>query len=216
MLLIFIKSILVGLSIAAIVGPISILVIRTGLTKGMKTAFISGMGAAVADAAYGIIAAFGLLTLDNLTSTYKIGGFGFDFWAPLLGCLFMLYLGIKILRHPPEDAKLEETSHKEKAKGFLTIFLLTISNPLTIISFIAIFAGLGITTGESGAEKILVVFGVFLGSALWWVILSFLTGYLRRYFNSIWLLWANRVSAIVLLSISTSIIYSLVHAYLAI
>ena len=128
----------------------------------------------------------------------------------------MLYLGIKILRHPPEDTKIGETSHKEKAKGFLTVFLLTISNPLTIISFVAIFAGLGITTGESGTEKILVVFGVFVGSALWWVILSFLTGYLRRYFNAIWLLWANRISALVLLSISTSIIYSLAHAYLVI
>ncbi|WP_218048599.1 LysE family translocator, partial [Curvivirga aplysinae] len=214
MLIIFIKSILVGLSIAAIVGPISILVIRTGLTKGMKTALISGMGAAVADAAYGIIAAFGLLTLDNLTSTYKIGRFGFDFWAPLLGCLFMIYLGIKILRHPPEDNEIKETSPKEKAKGFITVFLLTISNPLTIMSFVAIFAGLGITTGQNSAEKIFVVFGVFLGSALWWVILSFLTGYLRRYFKSAWLIWANRISALVLLSISISIIFNLAHAYL--
>lgn len=213
MLFLLTKSILVGLAIAAMVGPISIICIRIGLTKGMKAAFITGLGAAVADGIYGLIAAFGIVGLDvALKSSNSLNGSdGLAFWGPIIGALFMLYLAIKILRAP---AILLDTksSGKDNTKSFITIFFLTLSNPMTILSFIAIFAGLGITTGESVLEKQTVVIGVFLGSAIWWLILSIFTGWLRHKISSTFIAWINRTSALILAIMALIILIPLMIA----
>ena len=185
----FIRGLLIGLSIAAAVGPISILCIQRTLERGRLYGLISGLGAATADAFYGSIAAFGLTVI----SAFLLGQ---HFWIRLLGGIFLLYLGGKTFMRRPAEKAAEARAHNFSG-AYLSTLLLTLTNPTTILSFIAIFAGIGV----GGASKnylsaAIVVGGVFLGSSLWWVILSSGVNLLRKRFTPCWLLWINRCSGI--------------------
>jgi threonine/homoserine/homoserine lactone efflux protein len=133
------RSILIGISIAAPVGPIGILCIRRTLAEGRIAGFISGLGAATADAFYGAIAAFGLTFISLFLLQHT-------FWLRLGGGIFLLFLGVRIFLAIPASSAENETSPGKK-RGLLnyyaSTFLLTITNPLTILSFAAIFAGIG-------------------------------------------------------------------------
>jgi threonine/homoserine/homoserine lactone efflux protein len=187
----FLRGLVIGFSIAAPVGPIGVLCIRRTIAEGQLYGLVSGLGAATADALYGCVAAFGL----TFISTFLIGN---KLWLSLIGGLFLLYLGIKtLLSKPAEDAA------KSEGKGLLgayaSTFLLTVTNPMTILSFVAIFAalGLGSTTG-SYASALVLVLGVFCGSATWWLLLSGGVGLFRNKFNTKGLLWVNRISGAII------------------
>ena len=145
-------------------GPIGLLCINKTMHKGRLSGFVSGMGAASADMFYGGIAAFGLTI---------ISGFLID-KAPvvkLLGGLFMCYLGLKIFFSKQSGEKLENES-KNLLGDYSSTFFLTITNPMTILSFTAIFAGLGIINSKVNIfNSSLLVLGVFVGSAFWWLLL---------------------------------------------
>lgn len=181
----------VGFSIAAPVGPIGALTIRRTLAQGRLMGFLTGLGAATADAAYGAVAAFGLTLVTDALLAQQL-------WLQLGGGLFLLYLGIRTYRARP--APLEQTP---AASGLLAAYastvLLTLANPATILSFIAIFAGLGPT--GAGGDYLLAgtfVLGVFLGSALWWLLLSSGVGMLRGHLDQSALRWVNRVSGAII------------------
>ncbi|WP_433746477.1 LysE family translocator [Falsibacillus pallidus] len=160
---ILIKGLLIGLSIAAPVGPIGVLCIRNTLMHGKKSGFITGMGAAFADGVYGLIAGFGLTGISRFLMGYQDP-------IHLIGGVFLLYLGVRTYFSQPANAP---AILPEKAgwTAFLSVFLLTLSNPMTILSFLAIFAGIG---GQKPgiSSSLQLVFGVFFGSILWWFILS--------------------------------------------
>lgn len=187
----FIRGLLIGLSIAAAVGPISILCIQRTLERGRLYGLVSGLGAATADAFYGSIAAFGL----TIISTFLLNQ---HLWIRLLGGIFLLYLGIKtFLTRPAKRAAVTQAHNFPGA--YLSTLLLTLTNPTTILSFIAIFAGIGVGgASKSSLSAVIVVGGVFLGSALWWVILTGGVSLLRKRFTPRWLLWINRCSGIVI------------------
>lgn len=133
-----IKGVIIGFSIAAPVGPIGVLCIRRTLAEGRLSGFLSGLGAATADATYGIIAGFGLTSIANFL-------IGQQLWLRLIGGLFLCYLGIKTFKTTTLDETI--SSKKQGLLGnYFSAFLLTITNPMTIISFAAVFAGLGIGT----------------------------------------------------------------------
>ena len=186
-----IKGLIIGLSIAAPVGPIGVLCIRRTLAEGRLSGFSSGMGAATADATYGIIAAFGLTSI----SSFLIGQ---QTWLRLIGGLFLCYLGIKTFITKPSDKTI--SSNKRGLIGnYLSTFLLTITNPMTIISFTAVFAGLGIGTIQTDYwSSLILVVGVFLGSGLWWLTLSTIVHFFGNRFNTKGLTWVNKVSGIVI------------------
>ena len=187
----FLRGLVIGFSIAAPVGPIGVLCIRRTLAEGQLYGLVSGLGAATADALYGCVAAFGL----TFVSVFLIGH---KLWLSLIGGLFLLYLGIKtLLSRPAEDAAKVE--RKGLFRAYVSTFLLTVTNPMTILSFVAIFAalGLGSTTG-SYASALILVLGVFCGSATWWFLLSGGVGLFRNKFNARGLLWVNRVSGAVI------------------
>ncbi len=185
----FIRGLLIGLSIAAAVGPISILCIQRTLERGRLYGLVSGLGAATADAFYGSIAAFGLTVI----STFLLNQ---HFWIRLLGGIFLLYLGIKTFRTRPAERAAVARAHNFPG-AYLSTLLLTLTNPTTILSFIAIFAGIGVGgASKSYLSAAIVVGGVFLGSTLWWVILSSGVSLLRNRFTARWLLWINRCSGI--------------------
>jgi len=194
------KGLLFGFSIAAPVGPIGVLCIRRTLTDGRSAGLLSGLGAASADAIYGSIAAFGVaLVSDFLVSQ--------QFWIRLAGCLFLCYLGIKTILTKPA-----ETPASSDRKGLLgayasTLFL-TLTNPMTILSFAAIFSGLGLAGGGGNyASAGLMVLGVFCGSSAWWLLLSSLVSIFRGRFSLSGLKWINRVSGAVIIGFG---IYALV------
>jgi threonine/homoserine/homoserine lactone efflux protein len=155
----------IGLAIAAPVGPIGVLCIRRTLADGRLIGLLTGLGAATADGVYGAIAAFGLTAVSDLL-------IGQGPWLGLIGGLFLCYLGVRTFMAVPAGPAAPTRSGALLAI-FSSTFVLTLTNPTTILSFVAIFAGLGL--GDTGGDYFaasLMVSGVFLGSALWWVGLS--------------------------------------------
>lgn len=187
----FFRGLLIGFSIAAPVGPIGVLCIRRTLADGRASGLMSGLGAATADALYGCVAGFGLTFISGILIDQQM-------WLRLFGGLFLCYLGIRTLLSKPaeQEAKVKGTG---LLGSYVSTFLLTVTNPMTILSFAAIFAGLGLAnTGGDYASALILVLGVFLGSAAWWLLLSGGVGLFRDRFNSQAMLWVNRVSGIVI------------------
>ncbi|HBV98290.1 MAG: lysine transporter LysE [Peptococcaceae bacterium BICA1-7] len=187
------KGIVVGFSIAAPVGPIGVLCIRNTLAGGRLYGLASGMGAATADAIYGSIAGFGLTALSNLL-VHQRGLLG------VAGGVFLCYLGIRTLMSAPSEKK-EKEMKKSLWGTYASTFFLTLVNPMTILSFAAVFAGLGVA-GQEGSllPAALLVSGVFIGSSLWWLTLSGAVGFLRDRINSRWLRGVNIFSGLIILS----------------
>lgn len=198
----FIKGLLVGFSIAAPVGPIGVLVIRRTLTEGRLSGFVTGLGAAVADGTYGFVAGFGLTSISNFLVAQQ-------FWMKLIGGVFLLYLGVKtfISKAATQEAKINSTG---LFKNFSSTLLLTITNPITILSFFAIFAGLGLGQDKTNySSAFFLVVGVFLGSAIWWLILSSILNFFRNKITTKGLTWINRFSGALIIGFSVWAFYSM-------
>lgn len=192
-LLFLLKGILLGLSIAAPVGPIGLLCIRRTLTQGQLVGLVSGLGAATADGFYGLVAAFGLTLFSELMVEQS-------YWLRLIGGLFLCYLGVTtFLAKPAEDAA--RATGKGLVGAYASTFALTLTNPTTILAFIAIFAGLGIVEpGRNPISSSLIVIGVFLGSALWWLVLSFGVNLFRSALDAKRLGWLNKLAGTAILA----------------
>ncbi len=184
------RAAVLGFTIAAAVGPISLLTIRRTLAHGRIYGLASGLGVALADATYGGIAAFGLTAITSVL----VGG---RLVLGLVGGAFLLLLAWRTFRSRP-GAAAEVEERPGLGGAFLSIFGLTMTNPMTILSFAAIFAGLGVL-GRGGADAALLTFGVFAGSAAWWLILTWAVSTLRSRITVRWLTWVNRISGVVLL-----------------
>ena len=185
------RGFILGFAIAAPVGPIGLLCIQRTLSQGQLVGLASGLGAATADAFYGAVAAFGL----TLVSAFLIEQ---QFWLALVGGLFLCYLGVRtFLSSPAERAASSEA--KGIGGAYVSTFLLTITNPMTILAFVAIFAGAGLATvGGDALAAVWMVAGVFLGSATWWFLLSGGVGLLRSHISANVLLWVNRAAGAIL------------------
>ena len=186
-----VKGLIIGFSIAAPVGPIGVLCIRRALAKGRTSCLLSGLGAATADAIYGCIAGFGLTFISNFLISQQV-------WLHLIGGMFLCYLGLKtFLSRPAEQAA--SAKGNSLVGAYASTFFLTLTNPITILCFAAIFAGLGLgsVTRHYGSAAALPL-GVFIGSAVWWFILSSSVSMFRTKLNPRELSWVNRISGIVI------------------
>jgi len=168
--MIFLKGLAFGFILAATVGPMWILCLRRTLAFGPAAGLASGMGIAVADGLYGAVAAFGLTAVSGFL-------LGWSFWIGLVGAAFLIFLGIKTLVSKPTD-DTKDAAPQGHASAFLSTLALTLANPPTILAFVAIFAGLGLTSSSYAAAG-LITLGVFLGSASWWLVLAAGAGALR-------------------------------------
>jgi len=187
----FWRGLLIGFAIAAPVGPIGLLCIQRTLQNGRKHGLVSGLGAASADAVYGAIAGFGLTVISNALVKQQL-------WFSLIGGSFLFYLGIRTFFTPPavESAQAQSGS---LAQAYGTTFFLTLTNPVTILSFIAIFAGMGLAAEErSVGEAMTLVAGVTSGSAAWWLLLSGGVSLLRDKFNPTAMRWVNRAAGLII------------------
>ncbi len=194
-----IQGLVLGFSIAAPVGPVGVLCIRRSMTRGFRSGLVSGLGAASADAFYGTIAAAGLTLVADFIVSQK-------YWLGLLGGGFLLYLGIKTMLSSPEPENSEERKTGIGSDYFSTL-LLTLSNPMTIFSFAAIFSGMSARSLPAYRfSAFLLVLGVFMGSALWWMILSGSVGLLRSRTNRTVLVWVNRISGVVIIGFAAFLV----------
>jgi threonine/homoserine/homoserine lactone efflux protein len=193
---------MIGFAIAAPVGPIGVMCIQRTLNRGSSFGFVSGLGAATADACYGIIAAFSVAAVFSFLSAQKI-------WFSLAGGLYLGYLGIKAFRTVPAN-QIETSGGMGRLSAYLSIFVLTLTNPMTIFAFAAVFAGFGFgNTDGNYLNALILVVGVFTGSALWWLTLSVVTGLIRRKFNTGHLAWVNRISGAVIIGFALYIVWGL-------
>ena len=198
----FARGLAIGFAIAAPVGAIGLLCIRRTLAYGRLTGFVSGLGAATADAVYGAVAALGLTAVSATLVAHQ------DI-VRLLGGVFLLHLGARTaVAHPAMD--VGGGSARGLAAAFVSTLALTLTNPTTILSFVAVFTGLGLgtTTGDR-ASAVLMVSGVFLGSALWWLLLSGAVGCFRRALTADRLRWVNRLSGAMLIGFGALALLSL-------
>ena len=204
----FARGLALGFAIAAPVGPIGVLCIRRTLAYGRLVGFFTGLGAATADATYGAVAAFGISAVTSALVSGRL-------WIHLIGALFLVWLGLRtVLARPsakePDGAIV--ASPKARRAGLLAAWsstvALTLTNPATIISFAAVFVGLGLI-GMGYAAAALTVVGVFLGSALWWLLLSGGVNILRDRFDARAMRWVNRISGALLLGFAALSLLSL-------
>ena len=195
----FVRGLVIGFAIAAPVGPIGVMCVQRTLNRGVVFGFVSGLGAATADACYGLIAAFSLTAALSFMADQRV-------WFSLLGGIYLCYLGIRAFRTVPA-ASDNNSRASGRRQAYLSIFFLTLTNPMTIFSFAAIFAGFGLgnTRGDYFSAASLVG-GVFLGSTAWWFILSGFSGLFRQKFTSVHLRWVNRVSGTVIVGFGVYIL----------
>lgn len=185
----FAQSLVIGLSIAAPVGPIGLLTIQRTLQFGPATGLATGLGAAVADAVYGAVGAFGVTALIDALTAARV---------PLAvgGGLFLLWMAWRIARAPVVAHVAAASGGSDLLRCFAGTFVLTLSNPATIISFVAVFGALAGRAAVNSPWTMIA--GVLVGSALWWLLLSALVGRLRERFDATWRRRVNLVSAAVL------------------
>ena len=194
-----IKGLLIGLSIAAPLGPIGVLCINRSVAEGPRLGFICGLGAAAADALYALAGTVALSAIAQWVIEDRIT-------LRVIGGIFLIYLGARTFMRPaatlPTPGRIGALLPPGARAAFMSTFLLTLANPVTLLGFAAMFAGLGVAPvgliGAANSAAAALVLGVFLGSALWWLALSSLIGQLRRYIGPSLLTMINRISGTIL------------------
>ena len=211
---VFINGLLFGLVLAAPVGPVGVLCVQRTLTEGRLHGALSGLGAAVGDALYGAVAAFGISAVsdwitDHQTSLRFIGGF------VLIALAFRTAFGKPRHRGPGHSSGSVTGIRTDSLfQDFVSTFVLAISNPITLLTFAGLFATLGIAhAGNSIEHAGWLIAGVFLGSASWWMALSATAGCFRGFLNGGYEKWVKYVSATILIAFG---IYALVTAIIMI
>jgi threonine/homoserine/homoserine lactone efflux protein len=184
----FLKGFLIGISIAAPVGPIGLLTIRRTLAFGRIAGFMSGLGAATADAVFGSIAAFGITAISSVLIGAKV-------YLGVVGGVFLVYLGWQTFVSKPAENTAESRA-SSLGVIYVSTFALVLTNPISILYFTAIISSVGAAGNLVSAS--FMVFGVFLGSVMWWFFLSFIASLLKTRINSTNLKLVNQVSGIII------------------
>ncbi len=187
----FAQSLWIGLSIAAPVGPIGLLVIQRTLRHGAGVGLATGLGAAMADAVYGAVGAFGVSALIQALQGARVP-------LALFGGAFLLLLAWRTWTATVPSASAAVNSGPGLLASFAGTFVLTLSNPATVLSFIAIFGAVLGGMGGAATSPWWMVTGVLAGSALWWLLLCAAVSSLRSRFDARAQRWVGRASALML------------------
>jgi len=183
------KGAAIGFALAAPVGPINLLCLRRSLADGRRVGFVSGLGAAAADTTYGTLAAAGLTSITGFLVGHRLE-------LQLIGGLFLVVLGLHTMRARTPRREARAPVHVGRLRdAFASTYVLTLANPMTLIAFTGIFAGLGLgwRTGRI-PDALELIGGVFSGSSLWWLLLALLAGTFGRHLNDQTLRWINLVA----------------------
>jgi len=201
MLALFLEGLMIGFAIAAPVGPINVLCVRRTLAQGPLAGLFSGIGAALADTIYGSIAAFGFAFVAAWLIDEQA-------WLRLAGGIFLIVLGIRsFLVHPERERSAPDPT--SLLRDLTSTFFLTLTNPITILSFLAVFSAMGIEADELvNSDDFLLLTGVFLGSIAWWVLLTGSVTLCRHRFTVQGMVWANRISGIIIICFGAAALIS--------
>ena len=189
------RGLVIGFGVAMAVGPMSLLTMRRTIAHGRLYGLVSGLGIASADASYGAVAAFGLTAVTAVLVGARTA-------LAIVGGVVLVWLAIRTIRARPPSTAAEAGDRPGLPTAFLSIYGMTMTNPMTILSFAGIFAGIGLA-GHGALDAALLTGGVFLGSSLWWVLLTTVVGWLRERITPDALVWINRASGTVLLVFGT-------------
>jgi threonine/homoserine/homoserine lactone efflux protein len=184
-----IRGIIVGLMIAMPVGPVNILCMSRTIEAGWKSGVFSGVGAAAADMLYGAMAGFSITLVVQFVVRE-------EFWIRLFGGILLLGIGVSYFFKRPASLNAPGQERGSAYSDFRSAFLLTLTNPTTILSFLAILAALGIGEQKQWWLTVFLVGGIFCGSMAWWMVLSTVVNRFRARFNDRSLLWMNRIAGV--------------------
>ncbi|HEY1252383.1 MAG TPA: LysE family transporter [Thermoanaerobaculia bacterium] len=199
----FVKGLIVGFALAAPVGPIAAICVQRTISKRWISGVVSGMGAAVADAVYGAIAAFGATFISEFLISERQ-------WLQRIGGVILILLGLRLIFFTKLEERKNGASNRGLFGDFLSTFVLTLTNPMTFVAFAAIFTTMGI--GAVRGEPILtaeLVGGVFAGSALWWLILCGLAYLVRNHFDFRKLGTINRATGVFVIAVGVLYLFVL-------
>ncbi len=185
----FLKGLIIGFSLTAPIGPISMLCAYRTIQRGFSSGLFSGLGAAAAYAICGIVSALVIpLFIDMLIQI--------QYWLKLFGGIFLINLGALIFLNKP--AKTTTFSHEHNLFfDFSTSFLFTVSNPFSLLSYLVVFAGFGLTLEWREMLKgSYLLFGIFVGSSLWWFLLAESISHFKTYFTKKAIFWINRITGL--------------------
>lgn len=166
------RGILIGLLFGLPVGAVGTMTVQHTLQGGVKSGLLTGLGSSVADCIYACIGAFGLTIVSDFLLRHQTS-------IHLVGGGFILLMGVAVFRRKADEQKKMEQEER-KASLFLTSFLIGITNPAAILTFLFAFSYFGITGQSSVSQSIALVAGVFIGTYIWWGALSFATGFIRK------------------------------------
>jgi threonine/homoserine/homoserine lactone efflux protein len=189
-----IKGLIVGFLASIPLGPVGVLCIQRTINKGRYSGLISGMGAATVDMFFALIAALGLTYIINFIEEKQ-------FFIQLIGGGVLIFLGTKIFNtNPIKQIRKHRRKKNKLIEDYLSVFFLTLSNPLAVFLFIAAFAGIGmVTSKDSSLKSSLIILGVFIGATLWWSILTFLIDFFRKHFRLKQLWWINKIAGVLII-----------------
>jgi threonine/homoserine/homoserine lactone efflux protein len=197
-----IKGLVIGFSLSLPVGPIALVCIRRTLGRGPSSGIASGLGAATADGIYGLIAGFGITFISNFLFSHHV-------ILRLIGGCVLGYLGFKIFLTVPEEESAS-TDDNDLIHDYFSALFLTLMNPMTIVAFAAVFAAAGVGNPKGNyLGAIVLVAGVVLGSALWWLILSGAVSYFHGRVNNKVLRFVNQISGTIIASFGLIVLLSL-------
>ena len=183
------KGLMAGLAIAVPVGPVNVLCASRTLRRGRFSGLMSGFGAATADALYGAIAGFSITFVIQFLERE-------EFWIRVFGGLLLMAIGVVYYRKPAQAPNLRGDGDESTGSDFSSTLLLTLTNPTTILSFVAVLAGLGMGGQRAWWLTFLLVGGIFSGSMLWWVILVLMINRFRDRFDEAAMRWMNRIAGL--------------------
>ncbi|MEI6729154.1 MAG: LysE family transporter [bacterium] len=188
----FLKALLIGMSIAMPVGPMALLCIEKTLKKGWKIGLLSGLAIALGDATYGLVAGLGLTSISSFLINY-------EFWLRVFGGGFIIYLGYTFFKDTSKKTA-KSVESKSEILGIIKIYFLTLTSPATILSFVSIFLGLGIGSQESNLSgSLITTLGIFAGSFLWWIILVFVVSSIRSKLSDRHVLFLTKIGGVILI-----------------
>ena len=198
------KGAVIGLMVSIPLGPIGVLCVQRTLNKGRRSGFVSGLGAALADTIFALVAGLGISIIIGFIEDQKI-------YFQIIGGIIVVFLGIHIFySNPVRQIRMQRLNKNKLSHDFLSVFFLTISNPLAIFLFLAMFTGVNLTSGPmSFFNLIFMIAGVTLGSACWWFLLSSFVNVFRHRFRlkNIW--WMNKVAGVLIFFLGVAAIVSI-------